>query len=345
MNSHDLIDVLVLMAPPLAWWPCGVAGYPGDKNGIFASKTGVLPNSSLVAKEFYALISLLKRYKIPHIILGFPEAFSSTALPPKGAYDAVFIRDSIIVSPEGTAYVPARFRDKQRQVEVPFIMAAFDILGLKRACEIKDVPASVEGGDTICGFLPTGEKYLFTGTQRNTKKGSSFLRAVFGIKKESHVNIRSSLCHIDSLMCSVETFSGLGRTLNSIIICSELISSGYKKLNKIISASTAKRPIFTSIKDSSENDGSLAINGISIKSSFGHFLITGSRFQDQTKVEDSLHELGFVHVFSPLTQYLYFSSGGIRCSTQIIRTSLSLLKKLQTSASQPETGVLHIWLP
>jgi len=321
--ADNLVETVLFMRPPAKWWPLGVVGYPGDDNGVRASESGLVPDSLLVEKEFDRLTRLLADRAIPHVIMDFPAELDTDHYPPKGAYDAVFLRDCAVISPSGTAYVPVRFKDSRRQREAEFIWQELDGLGVQRLCELNDLPGAIEGGDSITGFLPTGEPYLFTGLQRNDEKGSAFLREVLGVPKYNHVTIGTSLCHIDSLMCAASRSTEKGAILQSLIVCSELVNSGAKELTRLIADNGLSQPIIADLSDTSANGGTLAVNGITVGSSSGNYLITGARFKDQSRIDREIGYGGFTHISSPLTQYLLFSSGGVRCSTQVIRIQKS----------------------
>ena len=319
-NTVDnMIETVLLMRPPAKWWPLGVVGYPGDDNGVKACESGLIPDSSLVMQEFQQLTALLAGKAIPHVIMDFPSELDAEHYPPKGAYDAVFLRDCAVIAPSGTAYVPVRFKDNRRQSEAEYIWHKLDILGLQRLCQASDLPGAIEGGDSITGFLSTGEPYLFTGTQRNDERGSEFLREVLAVPKHNHVTIETRLCHIDSLMCVIGRSTTDGSALQSIILCPELINSGASELIRMLADNGLTQPIICSSSDTSADGGTLAINGITVGSPSGDYLITGAQFADQERIDREISYTSISHAFSPLTQYLLFSSGGVRCSTQVIR--------------------------
>lgn len=343
MNEEALVDVVLLMRPPIEWWPLGVVGYPGDHNGVRASNNGHVPDSSVVTKEFHLLTTLLVEKAIPHVIMNFPSELDFKSQSPKGAYDAVFLRDCAVIAPTGTAYVPVRFRDSRRQSEAPFVWQVLDTLGLQRLCDTSDLPGSVEGGDTITGILPNGEGYLFTGIQRNDQRGSAFLREILKVSECNHVSIATELCHIDSLMCTISRPSVLGWNLQSLVLCPELVSSGLTELTRLMSDQGLGEPIVVRRCDTSADGGTLAINGITVRSSSGNFLISGAQFDDQGRIEREMDKVGFLHVSSSLSQYLQFSSGGVRCCTQVVRVSMAALRRLSTALPLPE--IEEIWVP
>ena len=89
------------------------------------------------------------------------------------------------------------------------------------------------------------------------------------------------------------------------------------------------QPIICSSSDTSADGGTLAINGITVGSPSGDYLITGAQFADQERIDREISYTSISHAFSPLTQYLLFSSGGVRCSTQVIRIPPELTRSSQ----------------
>ena len=289
------MKIILSKLPKSGWWNKGVPKYLDNP----AMQEGRIPNSNLLKKERNALISAIKKEGHEIIELEFPKQLDS--MNPN--HDFVFIRDPYISNQNGKVII-LRAGEPKRRIENRFIIPLLEQLHVK-ICEMPDKSGwRADGGEF---FYCVKDKILFSGLQRNSKKGIDFVAKELDVEKV--VLLKGTGFHLDTFFTPVLNRDGY---IAALIICKKALEPISKKILYQF-ADQNNIPIFNiPEKDglgTEKEAGKFAVNALPLPG-----VIVKSDYFSNPIIYERLGELG-IEIKISLTSQFQLSGGSVHCVT------------------------------
>lgn len=265
-------------------------------------REGVIPNQSLLEKEWEQLRQTLADLPVDFEVLPFPEQLDSGKTI-RWKHDFVFFRDLFLSNRKGDV-VLARFREKKRVAEIGVIEKWLE----QKQMNVHKLPQTeayyMEGGEFY--FCP-GENILFAGEFRNSRKGLEKTAKYLNVAEL--IVLKASAFHLDTVFTTVFNEQN---ELCLIIACTQLLEKDSRirlqKFSKKRGISLIAIPPEEAIGTEGEL-GSFAVNCMSLPG----YLVGSTEFKTQ-QVNEALKENNIKHLVVPLTQFR-LSGGSVHCLT------------------------------
>jgi len=289
------MKILISKLPLSGWWNSGIPKYKDNP----AMQKGLIPNYKKLNEERKNLISILKNENQNVIEIEFPKILDKT--DPK--HDFIFVRDQFISDQNGKIII-LRSGEPLRRIE-NIVMK--NILK-KQGYNIIQMP-------NISGFRADGgefyfcnkENILFSGIQRNTKKGINYVANT--LKVNELVILNGNGYHLDTFFTPVLNKKNI---ICAVIVCSSLLTEESKK-NLYNFSHNKNIPVFDiPLNDSigtSNKIGSFAVNALPLPG----VLISPNSFTNLS-IDKKLLDLGVKRIITPTSQF-ELSGGSIHCIT------------------------------
>lgn len=289
------MKILMVKTPLSGWWNTGIPKY----NDNPAMQEGSIPNSEILNLEREKLKKII--YKTEHelIEIDFPKELDQK----EPGHDFIFIRDPFISNQKGKVVV-LRSGEPLRRRENHIIKNILEEMGYSTTSIPDKKGIRADGGEFY--FCSEGD-YLFSGIQRNTRKGIESTAEALEAKK---LLILDGLgYHLDTFFTPVLNKNG---TLAALIVCSEILSIQSKK--DLISFSEAENiPVFEipprDAIGTNKETGTFAVNALPLPG----LLIRPNNFTNPA-LDQKLSDLGIECIVTPTSQF-QLSGGSIHCVT------------------------------
>ena len=289
------MKILMVKTPLSGWWNTGIPKY----NDNPAMQEGSIPNSEILNLEREKLKKII--YKTEHelIEIDFPKELDQK----EPGHDFIFIRDPFISNQKGKVVV-LRSGEPLRRRENHIMKNILEEMGYSTTSIPDKKGIRADGGEFY--FCSEGD-YLFSGIQRNTRKGIESTAEALEAKK---LLILDGLgYHLDTFFTPVLNKNG---TLAALIVCSEILSIQSKK--DLISFSEAENiPVFEipprDAIGTNKETGTFAVNALPLPG----LLIRPNNFTNPA-LDQKLSDLGIECIVTPTSQF-QLSGGSIHCVT------------------------------
>ena len=287
---------ILMVKPPLSgWWNTGIPKY--DDNP--AMQEGSIPNTKILASERRKLKKRINETEHELIEIEFPKELDHK----QPGHDFVFIRDPFISNQKGKVVI-LRSGEPLRRRENHIVKNILEKMGYSTTSIPDKKGIRADGGEFY--FCSKGD-YLFSGIQRNTRKGIESTAEALEAKK---LLILDGLgYHLDTFFTPVLHKNG---ALAALIVCSEILSVQSKK-DLIYFAETENIPIFEippmDAIGTSKELGTFAVNALPLPG----LLIRPNNFTNPI-LDQKLSDLGIECIVTPTSQF-QLSGGSIHCVT------------------------------
>ena len=289
------MKILMVKTPLSGWWNTGIPKY--DDNP--AMQEGSIPNTKILASERRKLKKRINETEHELIEIEFPKELDHK----QPGHDFVFIRDPFISNQKGKVVI-LRSGEPLRRRENHIVKNILEKMGYSTTSIPDKKGIRADGGEFY--FCSKGD-YLFSGIQRNTRKGIESTAEALEAKK---LLILDGLgYHLDTFFTPVLHKNG---TLAALIVCSEILSIQSKK--DLISFSEAENiPIFEipprDAIGTNKEPGTFAVNALPLPG----LLIRPNNFTNPA-LDQKLSDLGIECIVTPTSQF-QLSGGSIHCVT------------------------------
>ena len=287
---------ILMVKPPLSgWWNTGIPKY----NDNPAMQEGSIPNSEILNLEREKLKKIIYNTEHELIEIDFPKELDQK----EPGHDFIFIRDPFISNQKGKVVV-LRSGEPLRRRENHIIKNILEEMGYSTTSIPDKKGIRADGGEFY--FCGEGD-YLFSGIQRNTRKGIESTAEALEAKK---LLILDGLgYHLDTFFTPVLHKNG---TLAALIVCSEILSIQSKK--DLISFSEAENiPVFEipprDAIGTNKEPGTFAVNALPLPG----LLIRPNNFTNPA-LDQKLSDLEIECIVTPTSQF-QLSGGSIHCVT------------------------------
>ena len=285
----------MVKTPLSGWWNTGIPKY----NDNPAMQEGSIPNSEILNLEREKLKKIIYNTEHELIEIDFPKELDQK----EPGHDFIFIRDPFISNQKGKVVV-LRSGEPLRRRENHIIKNILEEMGYSITSIPDKKGIRADGGEFY--FCGEGD-YLFSGIQRNTRKGIESTAEALEAKK---LLILDGLgYHLDTFFTPVLHKNG---TLAALIVCSEILSIQSKK--DLISFSEAENiPVFEipprDAIGTNKEPGTFAVNALPLPG----LLIRPNNFTNPA-LDQKLSDLGIECIVTPTSQF-QLSGGSIHCVT------------------------------
>lgn len=289
------MKIVLSKLPKSGWWQSGIPKY--DDNPAMIE--GAIPDLDIVEKERQKLISAINSTGIEVVEFEFPDELDQNE--PK--HDFIFIRDSFISDQNGTAVI-LRAGEPLRRAENKIVKTYLESMGM----DIIEIPDKkgirADGGEF---YFCAEDRVLFSGLQRNTKKGADHVAVALNVKKM--IILEGDGYHLDTFFTPVLKLNG---KLAALIICTAILSKDSKK--RLYQFADEKNiPVF----EIPANDaigtinkiGTFAANALPLPG----VLIRPNYFSDPS-IDEKLMDMGINRIITPTSQF-QLSGGSVHCIT------------------------------
>lgn len=289
------MKILMVKTPLSGWWNTGIPKY----NDNPAMQEGSIPNSEILNLEREKLKKIIYNTEHELIEIDFPKELDQK----EPGHDFIFIRDPFISNQKGKVVV-LRSGEPLRRRENHIIKNILEEMGYSTTSIPDKKGIRADGGEFY--FCGEGD-YLFSGIQRNTRKGIESTAEALEAKK---LLILDGLgYHLDTFFTPVLHKNG---TLAALIVCSEILSIQSKK--DLISFSEAENiPVFEipprDAIGTNKEPGTFAVNALPLPG----LLIRPNNFTNPA-LDQKLSDLGIECIVTPTSQF-QLSGGSIHCVT------------------------------
>ena len=289
------MKILMVKTPLSGWWNTGIPKY----NDNPAMQEGSIPNSEILNLEREKLKKIIYNTEHELIEIDFPKELDQK----EPGHDFIFIRDPFISNQKGKVVV-LRSGEPLRRRENHIIKNILEEMGYSITSIPDKKGIRADGGEFY--FCGEGD-YLFSGIQRNTRKGIESTAEALEAKK---LLILDGLgYHLDTFFTPVLHKNG---TLAALIVCSEILSIQSKK--DLISFSEAENiPVFEipprDAIGTNKEPGTFAVNALPLPG----LLIRPNNFTNPA-LDQKLSDLGIECIVTPTSQF-QLSGGSIHCVT------------------------------
>jgi len=289
------MKIVLSKLPKSGWWKNGVPKYFDNP----AMKEGEIPNNDLLVRERNALIKSIKEEGHEIIELDFPKQLDSE----DPNHDFVFIRDPYISNQNGKAII-LRAGEPKRRIENKIIIHLLEKLKIK-TIEMPDKSGwSADGGEF---FYCAKNKILFSGLQRNTRKGIDFVARELNVKNV--IILIGSGFHLDTFFTPVLNKDGY---IIAIIACEDMINIASKKfLYRFADENNIhifKIPIGDAL-GTAKKAGRFAINSLPLPGT-----IFRPDYFSIPSIDERLSDFGIKVKITPTSQF-QLSGGSVHCIT------------------------------
>ena len=289
------MKILMVKTPLSGWWNTGIPKY--DDNP--AMQEGSIPNTKILASERRKLKKIINETEHELIEIEFPKELDHK----KPGHDFVFIRDPFISNQKGKVVI-LRSGEPLRRRENHIVKNILEKMGYSTTSIPDKKGIRADGGEFY--FCSKGD-YLFSGIQRNTRKGIESTAEALEVKK---LLILDGLgYHLDTFFTPVLHKNG---ALAALIVCSEILSVQSKK-DLIYFAETENIPVFEippmDAIGTSKELGTFAVNALPLPG----LLIRPNSFTNPI-LDQKLSNLGIECIVTPTSQF-QLSGGSIHCIT------------------------------
>ena len=285
----------MVKTPLSGWWNTGIPKY----DDYPAMKEGSIPNTKILASERRKLKKTINETEHELIEIEFPKELDNK----KPGHDFVFIRDPFISNQKGKVVI-LRSGEPLRRRENHIVKNILEKMGYSTTSIPDKKGIRADGGEFY--FCSKGD-YLFSGIQRNTRKGIESTAEALEVKK---LLILDGLgYHLDTFFTPVLHKNG---ALAALIVCSEILSVQSKK-DLIHFAETENIPVFEippmDAIGTSKKLGTFAVNALPLPG----LLIRPNNFTNPI-LDQKLSDLGIECIVTPTSQF-QLSGGSIHCVT------------------------------
>ena len=289
------MKILMVKTPLSGWWRTGVPKY----NDNPAMQEGRIPNSKILASERKRLKNIINKTEHELIEIDFPKELDQK----EPGHDFIFIRDPFISNQKGKIVI-LRSGEPLRRRENDIVKNILEEMGYVTTSIPDKKGIRADGGEFY--FCREGD-YLFSGIQRNTRKGIESTAEALEAKK---LLILDGLgYHLDTFFTPVLNKNG---TLAALIVCSKILSIQSKK-DLIYFSETEDIPVFEippmDAIGTSKKLGTFAVNALPLPG----LLIRPNNFTDSS-LDQKLSDLGIECIVTPTSQF-QLSGGSIHCVT------------------------------
>ena len=289
------MKIILSKLPESGWWRSGVPKYKDNP----AMKKGQVPITNLLIKERGDLIKSIKKEGYEVIELDFPKQLDDK----KPKHDFVFIRDPFISNQDGKAII-LRAGEPARRIENQIVKKLLEQLQVN-ICEMPNKPGwRADGGEF---FYCANNKVLFSGLQRNTRKGVDFVAEELNVNEV--ILLKGKGFHLDTFFTPALNKNG---QIVALIVCEKILDSQSKKILSNY-ANDNNIPVYTIPESDAlgtrEQTGKFAVNALPLPG-----VLFRSDYFSNPVIDNQLNNLGIKIKITPTSQF-QLSGGSVHCIT------------------------------